>query len=136
MLVFFKFFKVRQMLRHFSIRKPLAIHAVIPHRQRNEMVSHNTTDIQVVMRTLQGLIMKEFMSCVSQGISGIRHLSPHKWEASPQPCGYACKACQPDTTIILHFRPNCKSFLGNIWSNSQGRFCIPNLKDWVLVPKL
>ena len=69
MLVFLKFLELRQMLRHFRIRKPFTIAAVIPHRQRNEMVSHNATDVQLVMQTLQGLIMIEFMGRVSHEFS-------------------------------------------------------------------
>ena len=43
------------------------------------MVSHNTTDIQVVMEVFQQLIVKEFMFCVSQGISSIKRLTPFQW---------------------------------------------------------
>ena len=45
------------------------------------------------------------------GPSGIRYLSPTKWEADTSPSGNASYACQPDTIIILHFDRNVKSFL-------------------------
>ena len=53
MLVFFKFLELRQVFRHFRIRKPLTIAAVIPHRKRNEVIPYNTYDIQVVMEMVQ-----------------------------------------------------------------------------------
>ena len=49
MLVFLKTLEFRQMRRHSRIRKSLTIEAVIPHRKRKEMVSHNATDVQIVM---------------------------------------------------------------------------------------
>ncbi|MCE2415234.1 hypothetical protein J4G07_14665, partial [Candidatus Poribacteria bacterium] len=81
------------------------------HRDRQKMITHNTNDIQIIVQVAQRLIVEKFMSRISHGMSGIRHLSPYKCEASPQPCGYACKACQPDTinpTIILDI---CQIFL-------------------------
>ena len=36
---------------------------------------------------------------------------------------------QPDMVIILQFQSKVKCFL-DVWSNSRGRFFLPNLKDW------
>ncbi len=66
------------MLRHFRIRKPLTIAAVISHRKRNEVIPYNAYDIQVVMEMVQGFIVKEFMGRVSHRLSQIRLLSPVK----------------------------------------------------------
>ena len=65
MLVFSQLLELRQMPRHLSIRKPFTISTVIPHRKRNEVISYKTTDIQVVMQTVQTFIMKKFMFRVS-----------------------------------------------------------------------
>ena len=65
MLVFLKFLEFRQVFRHFRIRKSLTIAAVIPHRNRKEVIPYNAYDIQVVMDMIQGLIVKEFMGRVS-----------------------------------------------------------------------
>ena len=62
--------------RHFGIRKSLTISAVITHTQRNEMITHNTENIQIIVQILQSLIEKEFMFRVSHGISNIKSLTP------------------------------------------------------------
>jgi hypothetical protein len=65
MFILSKAFQLRQVLGHFRKRKPFAISAVISHRQRNKVISDDTTDIQVVMQVTQSLIMKKFMFRVS-----------------------------------------------------------------------
>ena len=69
MLILSKAFQLRQVLAHARKRNPFAISAIIPHRQRNKVIPHNATDIQVVMQTFQRFIMKKFMFCVSHGVS-------------------------------------------------------------------
>ena len=53
------------MLRHFRIRKWLTITTVISHRQGEEVIPDNATDIQIVMQTFQRFIVKKFMFSVS-----------------------------------------------------------------------
>ncbi len=79
MLIRLKFLECRQMSRHFGIGKPFTIATVISHTQRNEVVSHNTADITLVMQTLQRVIEKKFMFRVSHGTSNIKFLPPVKW---------------------------------------------------------
>ena len=67
------------MHRHFGIRKPLTIAAVISHTQRNEMITDNTANIKLIVEMLQGLIVKKFVFRVSQGISSLKSLTPVKW---------------------------------------------------------
>ena len=95
MLILLKFFEFRQVLGQFLIGKSLPIAAVIPHRKRNEMVSHNPYDIQVVVQMTQLLIVKKFVFCVSHGIglSSIKPLTPDEWVASTPPSGDAHHAC-------------------------------------------
>ena len=77
MLILIKAFQLRQVLRHFRIRQGLTITTVISHRNCYEVISHNATDIQVVVETLQGFIVKELMCCVSHGrLSSIKLLTP------------------------------------------------------------
>ena len=78
MLILLKFLKFRQMFTHFRKGNPFTIAAVIPHRQRNEMITHNTANIQIIVQILQSLILKKFMFGVSHGLSGIRRLSPYE----------------------------------------------------------
>ena len=79
MLISFQLLAFRQVFGHLRIRKPLAISAIIPHRQRNEVIPNNATDIQIVMQVTQSLIMKKFMFRVSHGVSSIKSLTPVKW---------------------------------------------------------
>ena len=63
MLILLKFLEFRQMSRHFLIGNPLTIPTVIPHAEGNhEVISHNATDIQVVVQVTQCLVSKEFVS--------------------------------------------------------------------------
>ena len=78
MLIFLKLLEFRQMLGHFGIRKSFPIAAVISHGKGNEVVTYNTTDIQVVVQTLQGFIMKKFIFCISHGLSSLKSLTPAK----------------------------------------------------------
>ena len=110
MLVFFQLLEFGKVLGHLGIRKPFTIPSVIAHRQRNEVISHNATDIQVVMQVAQRLILEKFMFCVSYGLSGIRCLSPNQWEADTLPSGNADYVCQPDALTIPQFRPKVKCF--------------------------
>ena len=105
MLVFLKFLEFRQMLGHLPIRKSFTIAAVISHAECQEVIFHNTTDIAIVVQVTQRPILEKFMGRVShRNLSGIRNLSPYKWEADTLPRGNACNVCQPDTLIIPHFR--------------------------------
>ena len=80
MLIFFKFLELRQMGRHFPIGQSLvSIAAVIPHAESNEVISHNATDIQVVVQVTQCLVSKEFVFCISHGLSSIKSLTPIQW---------------------------------------------------------
>ena len=110
MLVFLKFLELRQMSRHFPIRKTFTIPTVISHAESNEVVSHNATDIAIVVQVAQRLILEKFMSRVSHGLSGIRCLSPIKWEADNLPRSKPWYVCQPDTLIIPQF-----------WTKRQGK---------------
>ena len=110
MFILSKAFQLRQVIGHFRIRQWLTITTVISHRQCYEVISHNATDIQVVVETLQGFIVKELMCCVSHGLSSIKLLSPTKWEADTSLCSDASYVCQLDTLIILHFGPKVKCF--------------------------
>ena len=65
MLVFFQLLEFRQMLAHFRMRKSFAISAVISHRQRQKVISHDTAYIHIVMQTFEIFIMKKFMFGVS-----------------------------------------------------------------------
>ena len=78
MLILLKFLQFRQMSRHFPIRRPLAISAVISHTQSNEVVTYHATDITLVVQVTQRLIVKKFMCGVSHGISSIKSLTPCK----------------------------------------------------------
>ena len=98
--VFIQAFQLRQMFRHSRIRQRLTIASIVASRQGNKMIADNPYDIQVVMQTLQRFIMKEFMGRVSHGLSGIRYLSPTKWEADTLPRDNAWYVCQPD---IIHY---------------------------------
>lgn len=77
--------------------------AIIPHGQRSKVIFHNTTDIQLVVQTLQGLLMKKFMICISHGTSRITSLSPNQWEAGTSSSDNAGYACQRDAIIIAFF---------------------------------
>ena len=77
--------------------------AIIPHGQRNKVIFHNATDIQLVVQTLQGLLMKKFMICISHGTSRITSLSPNQWEAGTSSSDNAGYACQRDAIIIAFF---------------------------------
>ena len=110
MLILFQLLEFRQVLRHFRIRQSFTISAVIAHRQRNEVISHNATDIQVVMQVAQRLILEKFMFCVSHGLLGIRCLSLTTSEADTLLSNNALYVCQPDTLMIPHFRPFVKFF--------------------------
>ena len=79
MLISFQLLAFRQVFGHLRIRKPLAISAIISHRQRNEVIPNNATDIQIVMQVTQSFIMKKFMFRVSHGVSSIKSLTPVKW---------------------------------------------------------
>ena len=94
MLVFLKTLEMRQMLRHFRIRKSLPIAAVISHRKRNKVVAHNAYDIQVSVEMFQGLIVKKFMCCISHGLSSIKSLTPAKW-VGRHIVKRQCLACLP-----------------------------------------
>ena len=77
MLILLKFLEFRQMSRHFPIGQSLvSIAAVIPHAEGNEVISHNATDIQVVVQVTQCLVSKEFVFCISHGISSLKSLTP------------------------------------------------------------
>ena len=76
MLILLKFLEFRQMGRHFLIGNPLTIPTVIPHAESNEVISHNATDIQLVVQVAQCLIFERFMFCVSHGLSSIKSLTP------------------------------------------------------------
>jgi hypothetical protein len=79
MLILLKFLEFRQMGRHFLIGNPLTIPTVIPHAEGNEVISHNATDIQVVVQVTQCLVSKEFVFCISHGLSSIKSLTPIQW---------------------------------------------------------
>ena len=110
MLMLLKFLEFRQVLGQFLIGNPLPIATVISHRKRNEMVSHNPYDIQVVVQMFQGFIVKKFMGRVSHGLSSIKPLTPDEWVASTPPSGDAHHACQLDTIIKPQFTKNVKCF--------------------------
>ena len=76
MRVFIQLLEFRQVLGHLRIRQPLAIAAVIPHAEGEEMVARNPYDIQVIMQVAQRLIMKKFMGRVSHGKSQYHSLTP------------------------------------------------------------
>ena len=63
------------------------------------------------------------------GVSGIRLLSPSKWEASTLPRGNAWNARQPDTIIILHFLEKIKFIL----TDKPNARLHPQPKGWGLV---
>ena len=86
------------------------------------MIPDNTTDIEFVMQTLQGFIMKKFMVRVSHGISGIVRLSPNQWQTGTPPSGGTDYACQHDTLIILQFSPKVKSFWGGLVLSNKADF--------------
>ena len=79
MLIFLKFLEFRQMRRHFGIRGPLTIPTVISHTEGDEVVTHNPTDIQLIVEMTQRVIMKKFMFRVSHGILSIKSLTPIEW---------------------------------------------------------
>ena len=111
MLILLKFLELRQMLGHFGIRQRFPIPAVISHGKRNEVVTHNPYDIQVIVQVAQLLIVKKFVCRVSHGIpcTGFP-LSPTKWEVDTLPSGNASYVYQHDTLIILQFQMKNKSF--------------------------
>ncbi len=115
MLMLLKFLEFRQVLGQFLIGNPLPIATVISHRKRNEMVSHNPYDIQVVVQMFQGFIVKKFMGRVSHGLSSIKPLTPDEWvETSTPPSGDAHHAgFQLDTIIKPQFTKNVKCFFKN-----------------------
>ena len=123
MLILIKAFQLRQVLRHTRIRQTFTISAVISHRQGYEVISDDTTDIQVVMQSLQAFIVKEFMFCVSHWVSQYHRLF--------YPCLVGRQArnlavtlnmlANCDSNIILHFRLNVKSFFTTLWSDTRGR---------------
>ena len=76
MLVFPQLLEFRQMLAHSRKRNPFTIPAIISHAQGKEVISHNPTDIQVVMQTFQGFIMKKFIFCVSHFAISISLFNP------------------------------------------------------------
>ncbi len=49
MLILLKFLEFRQMGRHFAIRKTFTISAVISHRDRQKMITHNTNEAEKAM---------------------------------------------------------------------------------------
>ena len=79
MLILLKFLEFRQMGRHFAIRKTFTIATVISHTQGNEIITHNTTDIALVVQVTQRLILEKFVFCVSHGFSRITHFTPNEW---------------------------------------------------------
>ena len=84
MLILLKFLEFRQMGRHFLIGNPLTIPTVIPHAEGNhEVISHNATDIQVVVQVTQCLVSKEFVFCISHGISSLKSLTLIQWVGRP-----------------------------------------------------
>ena len=52
MLTLLKSLKFRQVPAHFRMRQSFTISAIIPHRQCQEVILDNTTDIQIVMQIL------------------------------------------------------------------------------------
>ena len=119
MLILFKLLKFRQVLRHFPIRKPFTIAAVIAHRQRKEVIPHNATNIQLVVQTLQVSIMKKFMFCISHGYQGISLFNPYSVGRKPtRNLAVTLNiSAQTDTLIILHFTTNVNAFSTKVWSN-------------------
>lgn len=77
--VFLQAFQLRQMFRHFTIRQRLTIASIVASRQRNKVIPHTPYDIQVIVQTLQGLIVKKFMCRVSHGLSSLKSLTPTQW---------------------------------------------------------
>ena len=51
-----------------------------------------------------------FLFSLPHGVSRITLLTPDKWEADTQPCGYAYHVCQRDTYIKPQFTKNVKCF--------------------------
>ena len=118
MLILFKLLKFRQVLRHFPIRKPFTIAAVIAHRQRKEVIPHNATNIQLVVQTLQASIMKKFMFCISHRYQFISLFNPYTVGRQTRNLAVTLNmSAQTDTLIILHFTTNGNAFSTKVWAN-------------------
>ena len=117
------------MLGHFRIRKSLTISG-ISHRQCQEVIPHNATDIQVVVQMFQTFIMEKFMFCVSHG-----RISYRLGRKPTRNLAIIQLSAQTDTLSIPHSKAFLKDLTQRLLIHESGVY-IPNLKDWVLTPKL
>ena len=149
MLISFQLLAFRQVFGHLRIRKPLAISAIISHRQRNEVIPNNATDIQIVMQVTQSLIMKKFMFRVSHGVSSIKSLTPVKWVGRHVTLRLRL-TCLPKLILSLYditrrlsrkisffyTTPGSNTIRQCLHPGVPTRYWEGDLKDWVLTPKL
>ncbi len=106
-------FEFGNMSFEFICRYIFSKHTTIPTCQQHDMQMNTPHIVNHVTKFDDVLLRLDFETKgnLSHGISGIRRLSPSKWEASTLPSGNAWNACQPDTLIIQYFRLVCQVFL-------------------------
>ncbi len=127
-------FEFRNVSFEFVRRYIFSKHTTIPPCQQHDMQMDTPHIVNHVAEFDDILLRLDFETKgnLSHGISGIRCLSPSKWEASTLPSGNAWNACQPDTLIISQFQTKVKCF----FDTTIGGVYIPALKDGGLTPKI
>ena len=118
----------------FAYDSPLP-YTVISQRKREEVVFDDTTDIQVVVQTFQAVIMKQFVFSVSHCFS-VSILPNTIWFS--RDCLTRGRSYSLPTMLVIldnisHRKSREKRHFGPF---QEGGVYIPNLKDWVLTPKV
>ena len=130
MLIFPQLLAFRQMLTHSRKRNPFTISAVISHRQCQEVIPNNATDIYIVMQTCQRFIMEKFMFRVSHGLSSIKSLTPNEWVGNRHVTLRLRSLCLPTWySNYTTLQTKCQGFFTTLSSDTRGRCLHPKPKE-------